>query len=179
MKNGKESAAGAIRPLLRDIPDFPRKGIVFKDITPLLQNPKAFSAAVDAVVGHFSKERIDCVCAIESRGFLFGAPIALKIGVPFAPLRKKGKLPAKTLSVAYALEYGEDAIEIHADAFAKGARVLIVDDLLATGGSMSAACALVKKLGGQIAGCAFVVELTFLKGRERLKDYEIFSIVDY
>ena len=152
---------------LRDVPDFPKPGILFKDITPLLASPDAMKAAVERLaalpVGPVHK-----IAAIESRGFLFGVPLAMHLGIGFVPVRKPGKLPWKTHRVEYVLEYGTDAVEIHQDAFRKGERVLVVDDLLATGGTMEAAAKLVEAAGGTVAGCAFVVELAFLAGRKRL-----------
>ena len=152
---------------LRDVPDFPKPGILFKDITPLLAEPRALAAAIDRFAAlDFGK--VDKIAAIESRGFLFGAPLALRHGIGFVPVRKPGKLPWKTNRVEYVLEYGTDAVEIHQDAIRPGERVLLVDDLLATGGTMGAACQLVEACGGAVAGCAFVVELCFLPGREKL-----------
>jgi len=161
---------------LRDVPDFPKPGVMFKDITPLLASPQALRTAID----RFSKldvGRIDKIAAIESRGFLFGAPLAIKLGVGFVPVRKPGKLPWKTNRIEYALEYGNDAVEIHQDAVKDGERVLMIDDLLATGGTMSAACQLVEGCGGVVAACAFVVELCFLPGRKRLSTHRIESLV--
>ncbi|HEX5053658.1 MAG TPA: adenine phosphoribosyltransferase [Planctomycetota bacterium] len=161
---------------LRDVPDFPKPGILFKDITPLLANPAAMQHAIDRFAG-LDLGRIDKVAAVESRGFLFGAPLALRLGVGFVPVRKPGKLPWKTNRVEYVLEYGTDAVEIHEDAVQRGERVLMVDDLLATGGTMGAACQLVEACGGEVAGCAFVVELCFLGGRKRLGDHRIESLI--
>jgi adenine phosphoribosyltransferase len=161
---------------LRDVPDFPKPGILFKDITPLLASPPAFDAAIE----RFAKldlGRVDKVAAIESRGFLFGAPLALKLGVGFVPIRKPGKLPWKTNRIEYVLEYGKDAVEIHQDAVQKGERVLLVDDLLATGGTMMAACQLIESCGGRIAACAVVVELCFLPGRQRLGSHRVEALV--
>jgi len=161
---------------LRDVPDFPKPGVMFKDITPLLASPQALRTVID----RFAKldvGRIDKIAAIESRGFLFGAPLAIKLGIGFVPVRKPGKLPWKTNRIEYALEYGNDAVEIHQDAVRDGERVLMVDDLLATGGTMSAACQLVEGCGGVVAACAFVVELCFLPGRKRLGTHRIESLV--
>jgi len=161
---------------LRDVPDFPKPGILFKDITPLLASP----AAMDHAIRSFARldvGRIDKVAAIESRGFLFGAPLAMRLGVGFVPIRKPGKLPWKTSRVEYSLEYGKDAIEIHQDAVSVGERVLLVDDLLATGGTMAAACQLVESCGGSVAACAFVVELCFLPGRKRLGKHRVEALV--
>ena len=150
---------------LRDVPDFPKPGILFKDITPMLASPEAMSAAVDQLAA-LDFGQIDKVAAIESRGFLFGVPLAMQLGVGFVPIRKPGKLPWKTNRIEYVLEYGTDAVEIHEDAVQKGERVLIVDDLLATGGTMGAAAQLVEACGGVVAGCAFVIELAFLQARQ-------------
>lgn len=168
-----------IRKRIRDIPGFPKKGIVFKDITPLLQDPGAFQKTIGLLAERFSSERIDCIVAAESRGFIFGAPLALKLNARFVPVRKPGKLPFKTISVSYDLEYGTDTVEMHEDGIKEGERVLIVDDLLATGGTVEACCKLVERLGGRVVGCSFVIELGFLKGRERLKNYRVSSLVNY
>jgi adenine phosphoribosyltransferase len=162
--------------LLRDVPDFPKPGILFKDITPLLASPAGMQAAI-AQLAKLDFGRVDKIAAIESRGFLFGVPLAMQLGVGFVPVRKPGKLPWRTNRVEYALEYGTDAIEIHQDAVAKGERVLLVDDLLATGGTMGAACQLVEGVGGTVAGCAFVVELAFLAGRKRLGKRPIEALI--
>ncbi|MCJ7544942.1 MAG: adenine phosphoribosyltransferase [Phycisphaerae bacterium] len=162
---------------IRDIPDFPKQGIVFKDITPLLADPRALSAAADQLAQPYASLGVAAVAGIESRGFIFGSLVAQRLGAGFVPIRKPGKLPYKTLRESYQLEYGTDAVEIHCDAVAKGQKVLLVDDLLATGGTMSAACKLVRKLGGQIVGVAFVIELCFLHGRDKLKDYPLHVLV--
>ncbi len=164
---------------IRSIPDWPKKGILFRDITPLLANPEAFVAAVKALCADFTKASIDYVAAVEARGFIFGAAAAEKLGVGFVPIRKKGKLPFKTESVSYDLEYGTDTLEIHRDAVEKGAKVLMVDDLLATGGTMAAACKLIEKIGGQVAGIAFLVELADLAGRNKLAGYKINTVMSY
>lgn len=161
---------------LRDVPDFPKPGILFKDITPLLASPAALREAVQQLQ-RMDFGRIDTIAAIESRGFLFGAPLALAHGVGFVPIRKPGKLPWKTSRVEYVLEYGSDAVEIHQDAVRPGQRVLLVDDLLATGGTMGAACQLVEACGGVVAGCAFVVELAFLQGRQRLGERPVQALI--
>ncbi len=161
---------------LRDVPDFPKPGILFKDITPMLGDPRALAAAIDRLAA-LDCGPIDKVAAIESRGFLFGAPLALRLGKGFVPVRKPGKLPWKTSRVEYVLEYGSDAVEIHQDAVHPGERVLLVDDLLATGGTMAAACELVQACGGVVAGCAFVVELCFLPGRERLRGHRVEALI--
>lgn len=166
---------------IRDIPDFPKKGIIFKDITPLLANPEAFESVSKQIVDAVKRlgVEVDYVAAIESRGFIFAAPIAHALGAGFVPIRKPGKLPARTVSQSYQLEYGSDSIEIHADALGdkKGASVLLLDDLLATGGTMAAAVKLVEKVGGKVSAIAFVIELDFLEGRKKLKDREIISLM--
>lgn len=164
---------------IRDIPDFPKKGIMFKDITPLLKDKKALKAAVDALAAKFRTSRVKYVVAVESRGFIFGTALAYRMGVGFIPVRKKGKLPYKTTSVTYDLEYGTDTLEIHEDAFKKGDRVLIIDDLLATGGTVGAVVRLVEGQGAKIAGIGFVIELAFLNGRSRLEGYPVFSAVQF
>ncbi len=161
---------------LRDVPDFPKPGILFKDITPLLASPPAMQAAIDQLAA-IDAGRVDKVAAIESRGFLFGVPLAMRLGVGFVPVRKPGKLPWKTSRVEYVLEYGTDAVEIHQDAVLPGERVLLVDDLLATGGTMGAACQLVESCGGEVAACAVVVELCFLAGRQRLAPHRVEALV--
>ena len=164
---------------VRDIPDFPQKGVLFKDITPLLQSGPAFHAALERLAAHYAGAGIQTVIGVESRGFIFGAPLAYLLNCGFVPVRKFGKLPAATVSVEYALEYGTNVVEMHTDAIKPGERVLIVDDLLATGGTVSAAMELVEKLGGHIAGIAFLVELTFLKGREQLNEHDVFALIKY
>jgi adenine phosphoribosyltransferase len=161
---------------LRDVPDFPKPGILFKDITPLLASPAAMRESIRRLA-ELEWGKVDKVAAIESRGFLFGAPLAMELDVGFIPIRKPGKLPWKTNRVEYTLEYGTDAVEIHEDAIAPGERVLLVDDLLATGGTMGAAASLVKEVGGQIAGCAFVVELAFLPGRKKLAPHHCEALI--
>jgi adenine phosphoribosyltransferase len=168
-----------LRALIRDIPDFPRPGIVFKDITPLLLDADALDAAVSALGELVSPPQIDFVVAAEARGFILGAALARELGAGFVPARKPGKLPGHTVSAEYALEYGIDALEVHADALAGGARVLIHDDLLATGGTAGALCDLVAGLGARIVGCAFLVELRFLSGRERLEPHPVHSLIEY
>lgn len=164
---------------IRDIPDFPKPGIIFKDITTLLKNPKAFSQAVNEIAEHFKGKKIDHVIAVESRGFIFGAALAYKIGAGFVPVRKKGKLPAETISFEYTLEYGVDTLEIHKDAVTKGENVIIIDDLLATGGTTQAVENMLENLGANLLGIAFVIELTFLNGREKLKNQNVVSLVKY
>ncbi|MBI5228985.1 adenine phosphoribosyltransferase [Candidatus Micrarchaeota archaeon] len=164
---------------IRNIPDFPKKGIVFRDITTLLKDGKAFGGVVDMLAEHFKSKNIDVVVAAESRGFIFGAAIANALHIGFVPVRKPGKLPHKTIKETYELEYGSDSLEIHEDGIEKGSKVLIVDDLLATGGTTKAAVKLVERLGGKVAGIAFVIELSFLHGRDKLRDYDVFSLVKY
>ena len=165
--------------IIRDIPDFPIEGILFKDITPLLREPEAYRQAVTQLADHFRDQGVNQVLAIESRGFIFGAPLALELSAGFVPIRKPGKLPGQTIAVEYSLEYGTNRLEIHTDAIKPGERVLIVDDLLATGGSAKAAIELAERLGGQVVGAAFVIELLFLKGVERLAGYPVYSLVKF
>jgi adenine phosphoribosyltransferase len=164
---------------IRDIPDFPKKGILFKDITPLLAHPPAFQYAIDQFAERYHSRSIDVVAAAEARGFLFAAPLALRLARPFVPLRKPGKLPHTTHSFAYNLEYGTAELHVHIDAVMPGANVLLLDDLLATGGTMRAGCQLVEKAGGKVHECAFLVELAFLNGREKLRPFEVFTIIKY
>ncbi len=162
---------------LRDVPDFPRPGIVFKDITPLLANAKAMEHCIERMAAAIGGQRVDRVAAVESRGFLFGMPLALRLGVGFAPVRKPGKLPCRTQRIEYSLEYGTDVLEVHEDAIARGDRVVLVDDLLATGGTARAACDLLQRLGGEVVACLFAVELGFLPGRAKLSGYPVHSLV--
>jgi adenine phosphoribosyltransferase len=164
---------------IRDIPDFPKKGIVFKDITPLLANPSALAMAVELLANPFRGKGIEVVVGAESRGFIFGIAVAQALSAGFVPIRKPGKLPYKTHKMTYDLEYGTDSLEIHTDAVKPGQKVLMVDDLLATGGTMRACCDLVAGLGGKIAGITFLLELTFCKGREKLQEFEVNSIIQY
>ena len=164
---------------IRDIPDFPHKGVLFKDITPLLQDPVAFRDAMNRLAAHYKDAGIEAVVGVESRGFIFGAPLAYLLNTGFVPVRKFGKLPSQTVNVEYALEYGTNIVEIHMDAIKPGQKVLIVDDLLATGGTVAAARELVEKLGGQIMGIAFLAELSYLKGRERLNGHDVFALITY
>jgi len=164
---------------IRDIPDFPKPGIVFKDITPLLADPGAFEEAIRQLVDHYKDQPIDAVAAAEARGFLFAAPMALIMKRPLIPLRKPGKLPHRTYSLRYELEYGTAELQVHIDGVSAGQRVLLVDDLLATGGTMEAGCQLIEKAGGVVTSCAFLVELTFLKGRERLRKHDVFSLIKF
>ncbi len=165
--------------MIRDVPDFPVKGILFKDITTLIKDPAAFKEAVDLMAAPYEGMEIDLVAAIESRGFIFGAPLAYKLGAGFVPVRKPGKLPAETISASYTLEYGTNTLEIHKDAVRPGQRVLLVDDLLATGGSAKAAATLIEQLGGKVVGVAFLIDLTFLKGVEKLQGYDVRSIIQF
>lgn len=165
--------------IIRDVPDFPKKGIVFKDITPLLKDADAFASVINDMAAAFEKKGIHKICAIESRGFIFGAPLAYRMKLPFVPVRKFGKLPWKKVSQEYQLEYGTDTIEIHTDAIEKGENVLVVDDVLATGGTAAALEQLIDKIGAKVAGMAFLIELDFLNGRSRLKNQQIESLVHY
>jgi adenine phosphoribosyltransferase len=168
-----------IRAAIRDVPDFPKKGIVFKDITPLLQSGTLFARAIDEMARRCKGKKIDAIAAIESRGFIFGAALALKLGVGFVPVRKKGKLPYKTVKATYTLEYGEDTIEMHQDAFRKGAQVLIVDDLLATGGTLRAVCDLVEKVGAKVAKIVCLIELSFLGAKKKFQNYDLECLIDF
>ncbi|MFH0799431.1 MAG: adenine phosphoribosyltransferase [Pseudomonadota bacterium] len=168
-----------LRKHIRDVPDFPKPGIMFKDITPLLQNHEAFARVIKNLVERYKPQGVDVIVGIESRGFLFGAPLAHQLGASFIPVRKKGKLPYKTVDVSYDLEYGSATIEMHIDAIKKGQKVVVVDDLLATGGTAGAACKLVERQGGKVVECAFVVELAFLGGREKIKGRPVYSLVSY
>ena len=174
MRNGID-----LKRYIRNIPDWPKKGILFRDITPLLADPKAFAAAVDALCADFTGAGIEYVAAVEARGFIFGAAVAKKLGAGFVPIRKKGKLPFETESITYDLEYGTDTLEVHSDAIESQAKVLMVDDLLATGGTMASACKLIEKIGGQVVGIAFLIELTELAGREKLEGYIINTCLSY
>ncbi|MFH2201826.1 MAG: adenine phosphoribosyltransferase [Elusimicrobiota bacterium] len=164
---------------IRDIPDFPKKGIIFKDITPLLGSPQAFAAVVDRIAAHYAAAGIKKVAGIEARGFLFAGAVAKQLGAGVIPIRKKGKLPYRTLAAEYALEYGTDSVEIHEDAATAGEPVLLIDDVIATGGTAAASCELLEKTGAKIAGVCFIIELGFLKGREKLAGREIFSLLEY
>ena len=164
---------------IRDIPDFPKPGILFKDITTLLKDGASLKAAIDGLDEKIGKRTVDAVVGMESRGFIFGAPIAYKRGVGFVPVRKLGKLPADVVSVEYDLEYGSATLEMHKDAIAPGAKVLIVDDLLATGGTVAGTIELVKQLRGEIVACAFLIELTALKGRDKLGGYDVVTLISY
>jgi len=164
---------------IRDIPDFPKPGILFKDITPLLAEPQAFRQAIQLMHQHYRNQQIDTVAAAEARGVLFAAPLAVLLERPLVPLRKPGKLPYRTHALQYDLEYGSAELQVHIDGVAPGARVLLVDDLLATGGTMQAGCRLIEKAGGRVAGCAFLVELMFLKGRDKLHPHEVYSLIQF
>lgn len=164
---------------IRDIPDWPKQGILFRDITPLLADPQAYPAAIEALCTPYGHARVQYVAAVEARGFIFGAAVAARLGAGFVPIRKKGKLPSETESVSYDLEYGTDILEMHCDAVPRGAKVLMVDDLLATGGTMRAACELVEKLGAHVIGIAFLIELTDLEGRRQLARHKIHTVISY
>ena len=164
---------------IRDIKDFPTEGVLFKDITTLLKEPQAFKFVVTQIALRHIQERVELVVGIESRGFIFGGAVAAELGAGFVPVRKLGKLPGKTIEVEYELEYGRDALAIHEDAIKAGQRVLVMDDLLATGGTMAATLRLIEQLGGQVVGVAFLIELGFLKGRDKIKQYPIHSLIIY
>ena len=168
-----------LKALVRTIPDFPKPGILFYDITTLLKDPKGFAALIDALAQYYIDKDIDLVLGIEARGFIFGPALAYRLNAGFVPVRKPKKLPGPTVRVTYDLEYGSDSLEIHADAIEPGQRVVLVDDLLATGGTMEATIKLVQQLGGTIAGLGFAIELDFLKGRDRFTDYDVFSLLHY
>jgi adenine phosphoribosyltransferase len=164
---------------IRGIPDFPKKGILFRDITTLIKEPHAFKSAIDAVCAHYKDTKIDSVASAEARGYIFGGALAYKLGSGVVIVRKPGKLPSATIKEEYDLEYGTDTLEIHDDAVKKGENVLVFDDLLATGGTALASCRLVQRLGGNVVGVAFLIELAGLKGREKLKEYDVFSLITY
>lgn len=168
-----------LRPFIRDIPDFPKPGVMFKDITPLLANPTAFQHAIDLLSVRYAGQPFDAVAAAEARGFLFAAPLALKLHKPLVPLRKPGKLPYRTYSLKYDLEYGSAELHMHVDGVAPGAKVLMVDDVLATGGTMKAGAKLIEQAGATVFGCAFLVELSFLGGRGQLAGLDVFSVLSY
>ena len=168
-----------IKGKVRSIPDWPIQGVIFRDITTLLQDPTTFKDICDLLYERYAKEKIDKIVGIDARGFLFGAVLAYKLGIGFIPVRKKGKLPSKTVGESYTLEYGEETVEIHEDGIQQGEKVVIVDDLMATGGTISAAVNLVEKLGGDIMECAFVIELPDLKGRQKIADQKIYSILEF
>jgi adenine phosphoribosyltransferase len=168
-----------IRQAIRDIPDFPKPGIVFKDITPLLSNGALFGKTIDLIAERYRGQKVDTVLGIESRGFIVGSALAYKLGAGFSVVRKPGKLPYETHSASYELEYGKDTLEIHIDAIPRNARVVIADDLIATGGTAAATAELVTKLGGTVVECAFVIELSFLKGRDKLRPHGVYSVLQY
>jgi adenine phosphoribosyltransferase len=168
-----------LKQMIRTVPDFPKPGINFFDITTLLKDPHGLKATIDSLADPYTSERVDSVVGIESRGFILGSAVAQRIGAGFIPMRKPGKLPAKAIKEIYDLEYGKDALEIHADAIEKGQRVLIVDDVLATGGTAAAATRLVRQLGGELLGLAFLIELTFLDGKSKLPGENVFSVLQY
>jgi adenine phosphoribosyltransferase len=168
-----------LKALVRDVPDFPQPGVMFKDITPLLADEIAFSTVIDLIVVHFGRGNVDKVVGIEARGFILASPVAYHFGAGFVPVRKKDKLPWETIVEEYELEYGTAALEIHKDAIRPGERVLVVDDVLATGGTARATASLVERVGGKVVGIACLIELTFLGGRERLRDYELFTLLTY
>jgi adenine phosphoribosyltransferase len=163
---------------IRNIPDFPKPGIQFKDITPLLLNPEAFQESIDRLADHYAGQQIDLVVAAEARGFLFAAPLAIQLNAGLVPIRKPGKLPYETFQYTYELEYGSDTLEMHTDAVRPGQRVLVLDDLLATGGTVTACCRMVEKLQANIVGCAFAIELTALGGRAKLAPYSVYSLLE-
>lgn len=168
-----------LRSFIRDIPDFPKPGILFRDITPLLADAKAFRECIRQLADHYAGQRVDAVVAAEARGFIFAAPLAVELGSGFVPIRKPGKLPFDTHAFHYELEYGTDTLEMHVDSVCPGQRVLVVDDLLATGGTVNACCRLLEKTGVQVVGCAFVIELLTLGGAPRLAPHDVFSLIQY
>ena len=168
-----------LKSYIRDVPDFPQPGILFRDITPLLQNVDAFKYVIDQLLERFRDDHLDVIVAIESRGFLFGAPLAYKMGKPIVPARKSGRLPAATHKAEYTLEYGKSSMEMHVDGIRHGQRVLLLDDLLATGGTLEASIRLVEMSGGVVGGVGVIIELTQLEGRRRLEGYDVFSLVQY
>ncbi len=168
-----------VKALIRDVPDFPQEGIVFKDITPLLADPIAFSTVIDLIVVHFGRGNVDKVVGIEARGFIIASPVAYHFGAGFVPVRKKDKLPWNTEAAEYELEYGTATLEIHRDAVAAGERVLVVDDVLATGGTARATAQLVERIGGKVVGIACLIELGFLNGRDKLQGYDVFTLLTY
>jgi len=178
-EHARELVAADVRRAVRDVPDFPKQGIVFKDVTPVLTDPALFRRATEALGAPFRSAGISHVVAIESRGFIFGAPVAQMLGAAFVPVRKPGKLPGHTVREEYALEYGTDVLEMHADALAGAAQVLLVDDVLATGGTAAATCRLVERAGARVTACAFLIELGFLAGRARLGARRIESLLSY
>jgi len=168
-----------LRPHIRNVPNFPKPGIMFRDITPLIAHPQAFADSIKQLADHYRGKKIKTVAAAEARGFIFAAPLALELNAGFVPVRKPGKLPFEKRAFQYELEYGTDTLEIHTDAFAPGDTVLLVDDLLATGGTMNACAKLVEECGAEVVGCAFAVELAFLNGRDKLAPHDVFSLLTY
>ncbi len=168
-----------LKAVIRSIPDFPKPGIIFRDITTLLSDPEAYKEALDEFEEYFREKGVTRIAAIDSRGFIFGGALADRMSVPLAIIRKKGKLPYKTIHEEYALEYGTDTLEMHIDAIEKGDKVAVIDDLLATGGTLEASCKMVEKLGGEVAVIGVVIELSFLKGRDKLSGYDIKALIDY
>lgn len=168
-----------LKPLIRNIPDFPKPGIMFRDITTLIRDGRALDDVATRLADHFKDKRPDLVLGVESRGFIIGTAVALKLGIGFIPARKKGKLPAETLSAEFVLEYGTDSVEIHTDAIRPGQKVLLIDDLLATGGTAEACTCLIEQARGEVVGCGFVIAFTFLTAAEKLKRYEVFSLMEY
>jgi adenine phosphoribosyltransferase len=179
IKAVEEEPMDDLKKLIREIPDYPKSGILFYDLTTLLQDPAGFHTLVDRLCGHYEGKPVDIVAGIEARGFIFAPALAYRLGAGFVPVRKPKKLPWKTASVTYQLEYGTDTLEIHEDAIKKGQRVLLCDDLLATGGTAVAAINLIRKLGGEVVGAAFAVELNFLNGRAKLPGFDVFSLLKY
>ncbi len=168
-----------LKKYIRTIPDFPQKGVMFRDITTLLKEPMVFRYTVDQFIDKYKNEHIDKVVSVEARGYIFGGALAYNLNCGFVPVRKPGRLPAETIAQEYTLEYGKNTVEIHKDAISRGERILVFDDLLATGGTTKATCQLVKTLGGQVCGCAFIINLAYLQGTERLKDYPVFYLIEY
>lgn len=168
-----------LKQLIREVPDFPKPGILFYDITTLLKDPQGLKGVIDGLCHHYRDAKVDCVIGVESRGFIFAPALAISLKAGFVPVRKPKKLPAETISLTYDLEYGTDTLEMHKDAVTQGSRVLIVDDLLATGGTSAAVARMVEQQGGTVAGIGFVIELTFLNGRQRLPGYDVFSLLSY
>jgi len=168
-----------LKKYIRDVPDFPQRGVMFRDITTLIKEPKAFHYVIDKLIENYRNVKIDKIVSVEARGYIFGGALAYNLGCGLVPVRKQGKLPAETIRLEYDLEYGKNIIEIHKDGIKKGERVLTLDDVLATGGTMLATCKMVEMLGGKVVGCAFVANLTYLPGTKTLKDYNIFSVIEY
>ncbi len=168
-----------LKQLIRGVPDFPKKGILFYDITTLLKDKMGFREVMETMARHYRNQQVDLVLGIESRGFIFASAVAYQLGAGFVPVRKPGKLPAQTLRITYDLEYGQDSLEIHRDAIQQGQRVLLVDDLLATGGTAASTVQLIRQLGGEVAGLAFLIELDFLNGRKKLEGYDVYSMLNY